>query len=159
MFRPLFKGFLKLGQNYKNIFVVFLVQMKTLKFAFEINWPLGIGQKLSDKNEKGWELNVFSPPMKKNLSHFDFMYQPISTADPFLLLYMDVLYQISPSQVSKNNFLLVRMSFNHDKMFVWNASIWVRGPCIRIHFKIGALIKSPAPRVTIKSVVMVPTLD
>ena len=41
MFRPLFnKGFLKLGQKYKNIFVGFLVQMKTLKFAFEINWPL-----------------------------------------------------------------------------------------------------------------------
>ena len=29
-----------LGQKYKNIFVGFLVQMKTLKFAFEINWPL-----------------------------------------------------------------------------------------------------------------------
>ena len=40
MFRPLFKGFLKLGQKYKNIFVGFLVQMKALKFAFEINWPL-----------------------------------------------------------------------------------------------------------------------
>ena len=26
--------------KYKNIFVGFLVQMKTLKFAFEINWPL-----------------------------------------------------------------------------------------------------------------------
>ena len=41
LFRPLFKGFLKLRQKYKNIFVGFLVQMKTLKFAFEINWPLG----------------------------------------------------------------------------------------------------------------------
>jgi hypothetical protein len=37
LFLPLFKGFLKLGQKYKNIFVGFLVQMKTLKFAFEIN--------------------------------------------------------------------------------------------------------------------------
>ena len=37
---PLFKDFLKLGQKYKYIFVGFLVQMKTLKFAFEINWPL-----------------------------------------------------------------------------------------------------------------------
>ena len=40
LFQPLFKGFLKLGQKYKNIFVSFLVQMKTLKFAFEINWPV-----------------------------------------------------------------------------------------------------------------------
>ena len=40
LFRPLFKGSLKLGQKYKNIFVGFLVQMKTLKFAFEINGPL-----------------------------------------------------------------------------------------------------------------------
>ena len=40
LFPPLFKGFLKLGQKYKNIFVGFLVQIKTLKFAFEINRPL-----------------------------------------------------------------------------------------------------------------------
>ena len=40
LFRPLFKGFLKLVQKYKNIFVRFLVQMKTLKFSFKINWPL-----------------------------------------------------------------------------------------------------------------------
>ena len=36
LFRPLFKGFLKLGKKRKNISVGFLVQMKTLKFAFEI---------------------------------------------------------------------------------------------------------------------------
>ena len=30
----------ELGQKYKNIFVQFWVQMKTSKFAFEINWPL-----------------------------------------------------------------------------------------------------------------------
>ena len=29
-----------LGQKNKNIFVRFLVQMKTLKSPFEINWPL-----------------------------------------------------------------------------------------------------------------------
>ena len=34
--------FRELGQKYKNIFLRFLVQMKTLKFAFEINWPLVI---------------------------------------------------------------------------------------------------------------------
>ena len=32
--------FRELGQKYKNIFVQFLVQMKTSKFAIEINWPL-----------------------------------------------------------------------------------------------------------------------
>jgi hypothetical protein len=31
----------RLGQKYENIFVHFLVQMKTLKSPFEINWPLG----------------------------------------------------------------------------------------------------------------------
>ena len=30
-----------LGQKYTNIFVRFLVQMKNIEFAFEINWPLG----------------------------------------------------------------------------------------------------------------------
>ena len=44
LFWPLFKGFLKLGQKYNNIFVGFLVQMETLKFAFEINWPLQLNQ-------------------------------------------------------------------------------------------------------------------
>ena len=33
-------SFLRLGQKYKNIFVWFFVQMKTLKFAFKIYWPL-----------------------------------------------------------------------------------------------------------------------
>ena len=33
-------SFYRLGQKYKNIFVRFLVQMKTLKSPFEINWPL-----------------------------------------------------------------------------------------------------------------------
>ena len=33
-------SFYRLGQKYKNIFIRFLVQMKTLKFAFEIYWPL-----------------------------------------------------------------------------------------------------------------------
>ena len=32
--------FKELGQKYKNIFVRFLVQMKTSKFASEIIWPL-----------------------------------------------------------------------------------------------------------------------
>ena len=32
--------FRELGQIYKNIFVWFLVQMKTLKFSSEIYWPL-----------------------------------------------------------------------------------------------------------------------
>ena len=32
--------FRELGQKYKNIFVRFLVQMETLNFALEINWPL-----------------------------------------------------------------------------------------------------------------------
>ena len=35
-----FIHFRELGQKYKNIFVRFLVQMKTSKFAFEIIWPL-----------------------------------------------------------------------------------------------------------------------
>ena len=37
---------LALGQMYKNIFIGFLVQMKTLKFAFKINWPLAFISKL-----------------------------------------------------------------------------------------------------------------
>ena len=32
--------FRKLGQKYRNILPRFLVEIKTLKFASEINWPL-----------------------------------------------------------------------------------------------------------------------
>ena len=32
--------FYRLGQKSKKYFVRFLVQMRTRKFAFEINWPL-----------------------------------------------------------------------------------------------------------------------
>ena len=44
-------SFYRLGQKYKNIFVRFLVQMKTLKNPFEINWPLGIPKDKMRKNE------------------------------------------------------------------------------------------------------------
>ena len=33
-------------------------------------------------------------------------------------------------RIPRNNFLLIGMSFNHEEMPTWNASIWVRGPCI-----------------------------
>ena len=42
---------------------------------------------------------------------------------------LNVLYQISLSQDSTKYFVLIGMSFNHEKMSFWNASIWVRGPC------------------------------
>jgi hypothetical protein len=43
---------------------------------------------------------------------------------------LNVLYQISLSEVFKNIFFFIIMSSNHEKMLVWNASIWVGGPCI-----------------------------
>ena len=44
LFQPLFKSIFTLGQKYKNIFIGFLVQMKSLKFAFKINWPLVVNE-------------------------------------------------------------------------------------------------------------------
>ena len=41
---------------------------------------------------------------------------------------LNVLYQISLSQNLKNIFFFIIMYCNHEKMFVWNASIWVGGP-------------------------------
>ena len=41
----------------------------------------------------------------------------------------NVLYQISLSHNPKNHWLWITVSLNHEKMFVWNASIWVDGPC------------------------------
>ena len=43
--------FRELGQKYKNIFVQFLVQMKTLNFAFKINWPLVVSDPKVKSNE------------------------------------------------------------------------------------------------------------
>ena len=37
--------FRELGQMYKYILIQFLVQMKTSKFAFEMNWPLSCNLK------------------------------------------------------------------------------------------------------------------
>ena len=56
--------FRELGQKYKNIFVRFLVQMKTSKFAFEINCPLLSVGKFGQPSLKnadvlnGWSLKV-----------------------------------------------------------------------------------------------------
>ena len=43
--------FRELGQKCRNIFVWFLVQMKTLNFAFEIKWPL-MRKKNQNANEE-----------------------------------------------------------------------------------------------------------
>ena len=40
-----------------------------------------------------------------------------------------VLYQISLSQDPKNHWVWITLSLDHEKMFVWNVSIWVGGPC------------------------------
>ena len=42
---------------------------------------------------------------------------------------LNVLYQISLSQEFKNILFFIIMSSNHEKMFNWNASIWVDWPC------------------------------
>ena len=50
---------MKLGQKYKNIFVGFSVQMKTLKFAFKINWPLEDDRTATTKKEiKYYKQNI-----------------------------------------------------------------------------------------------------
>ena len=41
----------------------------------------------------------------------------------------NVLYQVSLYQDLKNHWILNTVSLHHEKMFVWNASIWVDGPC------------------------------
>ena len=44
----------------------------------------------------------------------------------------NVLYQISLSHNPKNHWLWITVSLSHEKIFVWNASIWVGGPCTKI---------------------------
>ena len=60
---------------------------------------------------------------------------------------LNVLYQISLSEDFKNIFFFIIMSSNHEKMFVWNASIWVGGPCSPwfslITYIVGSLINVP----------------
>ena len=70
--------FRELEQNYKNILVRFLVQIKTLKFASEINWPLGgkINKNLniSMRNEiiDPWHLRFFIKKIHfRNLMFFE----------------------------------------------------------------------------------------
>ena len=43
---------------------------------------------------------------------------------------LNVLNKISLSEDFKNIFFFIIMSSNLEKMFPWNASIWVGGPCI-----------------------------
>ena len=74
LFRPLFKGFLKLGQKYKNIFVGFLVQMKTLKFALQINWALMVYNIYKFWNSTSWKLqnhNFFAIKVTKRPKHWN----------------------------------------------------------------------------------------
>ena len=47
----------------------------------------------------------------------------------------NVSYQISLSQDPKNHWFLNTVSFYHEKMFLWNVSIWVDGPCRYVNCK------------------------
>ena len=49
---------------------------------------------------------------------------------------LNVLYQIFLSEDFKNTFFFIIMSSNHEKLFIWNASIWVDWPCIRSMFRV-----------------------
>ena len=58
----LIDSFLRLGQKYKNIFVVFLVQMESFISAFEINWPLEEIETRSLSNSGSSNKIVYSDP-------------------------------------------------------------------------------------------------
>ena len=52
--------FRELGQKYKNIVVRFSVQMRSLEFAFEINWPLSeFKQYIFDKKANSCEVSIW----------------------------------------------------------------------------------------------------
>ena len=63
-------SFYRLGQKYENIFVRFLVQMKTLKSLFEINWPMGkiypypLAEYLLNIKSKEIKMIIFELPFK-----------------------------------------------------------------------------------------------
>ena len=58
--------FRELGQTYNNIFFHFLVQMKTSKFAFEINWPLKRRKRCESLSRKNsWKL-IRNLPLKNH---------------------------------------------------------------------------------------------
>ena len=42
------------------------------------------------------------------------------------MFYIKYLYL---TQDPKNHWLLIRMALNQEKIFIWNESIWVQGPC------------------------------
>ena len=60
-----FTYFKEVWQKYRNIFVRFLVQMKTSKFAFEIDWPL-VCLKLQ---KPFWAMHFFFSTKPHNCPH------------------------------------------------------------------------------------------
>ena len=62
-----FTSFYRLGQKYKNIFVRFLVQMKTFKSPFEINLPLVM---VEESNRCLVSIKYFYGPMEFSLNSF-----------------------------------------------------------------------------------------
>ena len=67
--------FYRLGQKYKNIFVHLLVQMKTLKSPFEINWPLTKPKLFDPKSAANHNLKfgLLGQNSQYTFSHRDFV--------------------------------------------------------------------------------------
>ena len=78
-------GFLKLGQKYKNIFIGFLVQMKSLEFAFEINWPLGWIEQLVQSQACAKGEIAANIPIQEALMQWPFSYFAAFFSFPTLL--------------------------------------------------------------------------
>ena len=103
-----------------------------LRLSYEVLFVSVIGLK---NLEKGWKVEatkfvfVFIEAKIRQKTHWIFQICKICDQENMKIGKLSFSYQISPSQDSKNKFLLVRISFNHENFFVWNASIWGRGPC------------------------------
>ena len=111
--------FRELRQKYKNIFVRFLVQMKTLNFAFEIKWPLTTHWKLS------WRENFLRNKTVRPQVTWPWKKEPIPKWDFCLKASALQLFNVSLKQFFKS-FILIHFILTRalETLGPWGLVYW-----------------------------------
>ena len=128
--------FQRLGQKSKNIFFRFLVQMRTTKFGFEINWLLraqcGLNYLILDLHESGLSLNshILINYHLKCFYYFNFFLQDVFYLSCSLHFVVDakILFYLS---IRMNSFSKWLFNREKNKFYKENSNLGIWFDCWR----------------------------
>ena len=125
-------GSSQLGSDSSTCYLS-LCHVGCLSLTF-LNWDSQQSRTHQTKSSIGPILFLFYEEslVSSNLNSKLFMLHCVRPSLHTYKVYFISVLALVPSESWKNNFLWIGMSFNQEKMSIWNASIWDHWPCMSI---------------------------